>query len=260
MHWDLLVCKFIALLIDPQEAGSMQIKVIALLSGSPGEDSSSLKAVSSDTTQATEFIPRQYKSTSHPFTSYPIFFIAFLHDLRVKYQPPTHTIMFTRLKNAIAPPGPPSVVLALVGGFSSMTNALHIVPEDGTIERFGFTNHSSTFRLHGTTEQTRELIGEVTLYAGDGESTTNFLDDVEARVHKLWGDSQILSEPESADVIHRLEKVVLRPAGLDAIRAREGREPSMNATQTYPVFIIRINRSRSSKAGRILNDKPTSFG
>ena len=37
----------------------------------------------------------------------------------------------------------------------------------------------------GTREQTREQIGTVTLYVGDGETPNSFLDDVETRFRKL---------------------------------------------------------------------------
>ncbi|KAK2752757.1 hypothetical protein FQN55_005889 [Onygenales sp. PD_40] len=163
--------------------------------------------------------------------------------------------MFTRLRNALAPSGPPSVFLAV--SKSNFIEVLHILPENGHIERFSMTTHSPTFRHRGTKEQTRELIGEVTIYVGDGETTFGFVNDVKTRARKLWDRSQILLQPESVDVIHRLEKEVLRPAGLDTIREREGRNRSPNETQTYSVFIIRINRSR---AGRILSDRMMSFG
>ncbi|OJJ30560.1 hypothetical protein ASPWEDRAFT_46169 [Aspergillus wentii DTO 134E9] len=59
----------------------------------------------------------------------------------------------------------------------------------------------------------------------------------------------------SADVT-RLVHDVLQPAALDAIHEREGRDRSMNATQTYPVFIVYIKRSR---AGGLLTAELTSF-
>lgn len=54
----------------------------------------------------------------------------------------------------------------------------------------------------------------------------------------------------------RLAQRVLKPAALEAIREREGRDRSMTATQMYPVYAVCIRRS---KPGKILNDIPTSF-
>ena len=165
--------------------------------------------------------------------------------------------MFARLANMFTPTRFPSVLL-VVGNFGATINILHLVPEDGTTERFSLTSPSSTttFRYNGATEQAREHIGEVTLYVGDGENASSFLRDVERRARESWNDS---SSPEQlqtgvTETTERLQDV-LRHAALDAIHELEGREPSMNATQTYPVFVVHVNRSR---AGRILTE-PTSF-
>ncbi|KAK2754404.1 hypothetical protein FQN54_007048 [Arachnomyces sp. PD_36] len=169
--------------------------------------------------------------------------------------------MLARLKKLFATPSFPSALLA-IGNFNTSIQILHIIPEDGTIERFGVSNLASAtriFRPSEATEQTREQIGTVTLYVGDGESEFKFLDDIETRTRKLWSDclnsSPSLMQTGSADVT-QLVQDVLQPAALDAIRAKEGRDRSMNATQTYSVFVLRVNRS---KPGRIRIDKMRSI-
>ncbi|KAG5287628.1 hypothetical protein I7I50_12227 [Histoplasma capsulatum G186AR] len=148
----------------------------------------------------------------------------------------------------------PSALL-VVGKFGATIHVLHLVPEDGAIERFSLTTPSSTFRYGGATEQGRQQIGVVTLHVGDGETTTNFLNDIEARARKLWNSSLSLSPARSVEVIQLVQNV-LQPAALDVIREKEGRDRSMNATQMYPVFVVHIARSR---AGRILMAEPTSI-
>ncbi|OQE40923.1 hypothetical protein PENCOP_c005G02381 [Penicillium coprophilum] len=102
------------------------------------------------------------------------------------------------------------------------------------------------------------LIGAVTLHVGEGETAYSFLDDVETRIRKLRNFS-LSSSPvqvqEGNVGVNQLVQGVLKPAALDAIHEREGRDQSMHATQTYLVFIVYITRSR---AGRILTD-PTSI-
>ena len=157
--------------------------------------------------------------------------------------------MLTRLKNSFTRSGYPSALL-VIGNFGSMIYVLHLLPEDGTtIERFGLSSPSckTSFHHRGATEQAREQLGTVTLHIGDGEDATTFLDDVEARI----------CNPQTGSVeVTQLVQNVLKPAALDAIHEREGRDRSMNATQTYPVFVVYIRRSR---AGRIISGEPTSI-
>ncbi|PIG89951.1 hypothetical protein AARAC_010230 [Aspergillus arachidicola] len=140
------------------------------------------------------------------------------------------------------------------------TFILSTAPSNGTIERFNLTTPSSTttFRHSGAIEQTREEIGAVTLHVGDGETADSFLDDVETRIRKLRNDS-LSSSPAQLQIgsaeVSQLVQNVLQPVALDAIHEREERDRSMNATQTYPVFVVYIRRSR---VGRILTE-PTSF-
>lgn len=163
--------------------------------------------------------------------------------------------MLSRLLNAFSSPVHPSAIL-IVGDFSNSTHILHLLPEDGTVERFSLTTPSSTFRYCGASEQSREQIGAVKLHVGHGEIAWEFLDDVEKRARKLWNDySRPEQQPTGTDDVLPLARDVLQPAALEVIREREGREASMNATQTYPVYILRINRARP---GRIITEL-TSF-
>lgn len=167
--------------------------------------------------------------------------------------------MLTRLINLFTRSALPSALL-VIGNFGAIIHVLHLLPEDGTIERFGLTTPSSTttFRHCGATEQAREQIGAVTLHIGDGETANSFLDDVETRIHKLRNDS-LSSSPAQLQTgsveVTQLVQDILQPTALDAIHEREERDRSMRATQTYPVFVVYIRRSR---AGRILTE-PTSF-
>ncbi|KAJ3526051.1 hypothetical protein NM688_g8311 [Phlebia brevispora] len=163
--------------------------------------------------------------------------------------------MLSRLSDAFYQKGAPSVLL-VVGNFGATIHVLHLLLEDGTVERFSLTTPSSTttFRYSGTTEQSREELGSVTLYVGDGETASRFLDDVEAKARELW-DTSSMSRSAGNVEANQISKDVLVPAALDAIRERVGRAPSMNATQTYPVYVVHIMRSRM---GRILTE-PTSL-
>ncbi|KAE8411346.1 hypothetical protein BDV36DRAFT_288821 [Aspergillus pseudocaelatus] len=100
------------------------------------------------------------------------------------------------------------------------------------IGRFGTTIHSR----------------RVTLHVGDGETANSFLDDVETRICKLRNDS-LSSNPAQLQIgsaeVTQLVQDVIQPAALDAIHEREGRDRSMHATQTYPVFVVYITRSRT---------------
>lgn len=174
--------------------------------------------------------------------------------------------MLSRLINIFTPSTTPSA-LVVIGNFGATINVLHLVPEDGTFERFGLTTPSSftTFCRGGATEQAREQIGAVTLHVGDGEHVNDFLDDVETRIRSKLRTNPLSSSSSPAQQLQtdidsvevtRLVQDVLRPAALAAIHEREGRGRSMNATQTYPVFVVYIKRSR---AGRIISTEPTSF-
>ncbi|KAJ6189000.1 hypothetical protein N7519_003908 [Penicillium mononematosum] len=166
--------------------------------------------------------------------------------------------MLSRLISSFNPPTTPSALL-VIGNFGA-TIRVHLLPENGTIERFSLTapSSSTTFRHCGATEQAREHIGAVTLHVGDGETADSFLDDVQARIRKLRDDS-LSSSPAQLHTgsveVTQLVQDVLQPVALDAIREREERGHSMQATQTYPVFVVYIIRSRA----RMILTEPTSF-
>lgn len=170
--------------------------------------------------------------------------------------------MLARLTNIFSPSTctTPSALL-VIGNFSATIHVLHLVPENGTIERFSLTSPSSTttFQYSGAREQAREQIGTVTLHVGDGETADSFLKDTETRIRKLRNDSLSSSQAQlqtSCDEVTRRVQDVLKPAALEAIHDREGRGRPMNATQTYPVFVVYITRSR---AGGMIVNEPTSF-
>ena len=75
--------------------------------------------------------------------------------------------MVKSLANAFTPSPVPSAIF-VVGNFGATIDVLHVLPEDGTIERFGLTNPScTTFCYRGAHERSRDQIGTVTLPVGD---------------------------------------------------------------------------------------------
>lgn len=159
--------------------------------------------------------------------------------------------MFSRLINILRPSTPS--VLLVIGELRSTMRILHLIPESGIYERFSLQTPSSanSFHYNGAIEQTRQQIGTVTLNVGDGETADSFLDHIETRIRKLH-----LAQLQIGTAgVTQLVQDVLQPAVTDALHERETQERSMNATQTYPVFIIYIERSR---AGPIVRE-PTSL-
>ena len=135
-----------------------------------------------------------------------------------------------------------------------MIDVLHLVPEDGTIERWSYGSRSTTFHYDGSREQAREQIGTVTVHDGDDEGRWEFLDDVETRIHELRNDLSPAAPAElqtGSDEVTRLVQEILKPAVSDVIHKREGQYPSMSATETYPVFVVYIKRPR---AGTIVGE------
>ncbi|KAI0735141.1 hypothetical protein C8Q76DRAFT_272638 [Earliella scabrosa] len=84
--------------------------------------------------------------------------------------------MLSHFKNIFSSTSARSVLL-VVGNIGCTVHVLHVLPEDGSVERFSFTTPSSitTFRYRGAQEQSREQVGDVTLHVGDGETVTRFL-------------------------------------------------------------------------------------
>ncbi|KAJ5603012.1 hypothetical protein N7537_005968 [Penicillium hordei] len=167
--------------------------------------------------------------------------------------------MLARFKKSFTPSTTPSALL-IIGKFDATIHVLHLLPENDTIERSSLTTPTSTttFRHGGVTEQAREQIGAVTLHVGDGETADSFLDDVETRIRKRQNDS-LSSSPAQLQIgsveVTQLVQDFLQPAALDAIHEREERDRSIHATQTYPVFIVYIIRTRA----RTILTEPTSF-
>lgn len=159
--------------------------------------------------------------------------------------------MLSFLKNVFRTPSIRSAVLA-VGKFDDI-NILHLIPEDGTIERMNAPS-KSTFHRDGSKEQAREQIGTATVHTGDGETAWEFLDDVETRIHELQNDLTLAAPAGSVEVT-QLVQDILQPAVSDVIHKREGQCSSMSSTETYPVFVIYIKRPR---AGKIMGE-PTSI-
>ncbi|PGH05710.1 hypothetical protein AJ79_06726 [Helicocarpus griseus UAMH5409] len=118
----------------------------------------------------------------------------------------------------------------------------------------------STFRDGGAREQAREQIATVTLHVGDGDGTFEFVEDVESRARKLWWNDSLSSSPAQVQSggleVNQLVQTILKPAALATVHEREGRAASMNATETYPVFIVYIRRPRP---GKTQTNEPTSI-
>ncbi|WEW56662.1 hypothetical protein PRK78_002110 [Emydomyces testavorans] len=158
--------------------------------------------------------------------------------------------MLSSLRNIIFPKssGKPSAVLA-VGHFGGMMRIIHLRPEDGEIERIGGSPFPTTFRYGGAVEQSREELGEVTLYAGhdDADETVyNFLDDISARMRSQYSSGMTLAQ---------LVQDIFRPVALNAIHKRKGRERLMSPTETFPVYLVYVMRSSE----RIGTGPPTSI-
>lgn len=105
-------------------------------------------------------------------------------------------------------------MLLVIGKFGVTIHILHLLPENGTIERFSLTTPSSstTFSHGGATEQAREQIGAVTFYVGDGETADSILDDVQTRIRKLRNDSLRSSPHTGSAKVTQLVQDVLQPA------------------------------------------------
>ncbi|KAI0715385.1 hypothetical protein C8Q76DRAFT_730555 [Earliella scabrosa] len=142
--------------------------------------------------------------------------------------------MLSRIISAFSSTAPSAILV--VGNFEEEIGILHIIPEDGTVERFGLSPcYTSTYRYGGAVEQAREQIGVVTL--GDDETVSSVLTDVEARARKLLKTSWSSRQQVGTNIkVAQLAQDVLRSAALDAMREREGKAAPLNATQTYPVY------------------------
>lgn len=154
-------------------------------------------------------------------------------------------------------PSYPSAVI-LVGDLSRRVEFLHIVPEDGTQERLAFPgSNAMKFSYGGSTERSREQLDPILLHVGDGETKGRFLDDVGGRATELLMRKSEKSTPDGDGGTVPTVDYILRSAVVDCSEKRKDRPPPQGATQTYPIYIVHIERSRP---GKLINDAEfTSF-
>lgn len=137
----------------------------------------------------------------------------------------------------------PSVVL-VIGELSRSASVLHIVPEDGTSERLGiFRQQSDVFTYGGSTEQFREQLATITLHVGDGEHPMTLLHDISSKAKELLNtrEKQDFEAPTTS------VEQALRSATAGLVEQQRGKAPSTNATQTYPVLLVHIDRPKPGK-------------
>ncbi|EFR00389.1 hypothetical protein MGYG_03393 [Nannizzia gypsea CBS 118893] len=163
--------------------------------------------------------------------------------------------MFGRFIDAFTKPRNPSVILA-VGEDRGSIEFLHLHPETGEVERFRTSCRLSTFQSHGSRETTRKQIGTVTLPAKGLASADGFFEDVTAQVRERWDDF-MASNPSNIDSVARLVQDVLKPAALEVIKGRGGRDAAGKETETHSVFLIYITRPQPE---RVTSLEPTSPG
>ena len=164
----------------------------------------------------------------------------------------------TSMLSGSSQPTHPSTILML-GPLTTHAYVLHILPEDGTVEHLSRTQYpTTTFRYGGAKETSREQLGNVFLHVGDGETVSVFLDEVSKRVTKIL--SELQSEKAAAGdkgTAPATTHEALRSATQACMDERTRRQPPKNAAQEYPVFLVRIERSR---AGRLFTEAElTSF-
>lgn len=174
--------------------------------------------------------------------------------------------VFKRLASIFSKSRAPSALI-IVGDFPSVS-IFHCVPESGYIEHFSITYGSNRthFRQGGAVEQARERIGTLRIFAGELVEVEVFRDELKPKVRKLWSgtfgkeprldpqEAKAFTQADTVDVA-RLVEDVLRPAMLEIIHEREGREDLVDVG-TLPVYIVHVNRSR---LGLIFGTEPTSI-
>ncbi|KZV65809.1 hypothetical protein PENSPDRAFT_637817 [Peniophora sp. CONT] len=139
----------------------------------------------------------------------------------------------------------PSAVITVgeVGEYS----IIHVIPEDGEIEQYGYT-FTTKYRYGKAKERSREQLGTVTLEDHGGDDMFfKFARDLFARVKEL---RDAVSHEGGFGIgwegAARVVEEALRPAALGALRDREGRTPSTNASSSssYPLFLVHIDRPK----------------
>lgn len=130
----------------------------------------------------------------------------------------------------------PSIVLT-IEAFPEI-HALHIIPETCDVELINDAK-APHFCYGGAKERSREQLGAVVILRPTGDSLRGFLDDISQQVQKHLGTGKE----------HHLDDInqVLRSAALSRIQQSTGQEPDTATTQSYPVFIVHIDRAKSGK-------------
>lgn len=140
----------------------------------------------------------------------------------------------------------PSFVL-LLGDLSKSAYLLHLVPEEGTTERFNIWQSKRAILCYGPGQEvSREELAMVFLHVADGETAAKFLHEVGSRAEKIFRERTSEKSTISNDTVTAASEA-LRSAAADSVRDREGRAPPQNAAQTYPIFLVQIQRSRPGK-------------
>jgi hypothetical protein len=135
----------------------------------------------------------------------------------------------------------PSTVLTLEA-FPEV-RALHVVPEDGTVELISYSKDKQ-FRYGGAKEQSREQLGAVSLQVGGGETLRTILDNVILRVEKdLSLRDQTSNGGYSVDAVSQ----ALRSAALSVAHERTEQESTATSAQSYPIFLVQIDRAKPGK-------------
>lgn len=146
------------------------------------------------------------------------------------------------LVSFIRRPSYPSSVLALEA--PKFMHFLHIVPETQEVEMVGLSHTSrSTFSCDDTKEVSREYLGPVTFYAGDGEDWVTFLDEISRRVITHLNKHSQLASKEDAGLLNvQLTDQAFRSVVRELLAQKKDRDPPRNAAQEYPIFVIQVDR------------------
>ena len=140
--------------------------------------------------------------------------------------------------------------LLVVGGERERCIIFHVIPEDGTVERYIRYYYRSLTHGFGATDLSRELLGSATVY-DDDENMEDFSERLATRLPELLEQSGIMENRMwfTASRVSRLVDEVLRPAGLEALGEREERTAhSISAlTGRFSVYIVLVKRSRRGR-------------
>lgn len=153
--------------------------------------------------------------------------------------------MLSRLTNfatgTTQPCSHPSTVLTLEA-FPEIC-ALHIVPEDSTAEFINYTK-DRVFGYGGAKERSREQLGFVSLRIGSREALHEFLRDVSQRVKQ---DPSLKEQSSNGEHDAHVVQQALRSAAVSCAYERGNQESTTAATQSYPIFLVPIDRAKPGK-------------